>query len=323
MPAARISGFPGIDVFLILLNTLLVTLNYLTKSSSVNVFFSDNDCNDDEKYKKFSNFNTHLILASRIPSKMLYAFKVTTFLGKYWKKCESIGLANKCHIEYCFVTEITQFIKFLNFERSDECIDFTMIITSRNNAPISNYGGGFRCKSEYPWCIIEIMTRAGVSMHFAFFSEAFCTIIVLLQICLSFYRLKLEEKKILYSLHVEKATGSWYQRRKINNNPNIHICENVYFFGGKLYSTNANIMICITCILILIFTPEMTFLFMLDAESIHFFLDKSNIYCLQPTRIMTRAGVSMHFAFFSEAFCTIIVLLQICLRYLRTLKSLP
>ncbi|KAF0760009.1 non-lysosomal glucosylceramidase, partial [Aphis craccivora] len=28
-------------------------------------------------------------------------------------------------------------------------------ITSRNNAPISNYGGGFRCKSEYPWCIVE------------------------------------------------------------------------------------------------------------------------------------------------------------------------
>ncbi|KAF0713166.1 Uncharacterized protein FWK35_00024538 [Aphis craccivora] len=27
--------------------------------------------------------------------------------------------------------------------------------TIRNNAPISNYGGGFRCKSEYPWCIIE------------------------------------------------------------------------------------------------------------------------------------------------------------------------
>ncbi|KAF0752427.1 Uncharacterized protein FWK35_00034117, partial [Aphis craccivora] len=27
-------------------------------------------------------------------------------------------------------------------------------ITSRNNAQISNFGGGFRCKSEYPWCII-------------------------------------------------------------------------------------------------------------------------------------------------------------------------
>ncbi|KAF0764853.1 Uncharacterized protein FWK35_00003934 [Aphis craccivora] len=41
-------------------------------------------------------------------------------------------------------------------ERSDECIDFTMIITSRNNAPISNFGGGFQCKSEYPGCIIEV-----------------------------------------------------------------------------------------------------------------------------------------------------------------------
>ncbi|KAF0697785.1 Uncharacterized protein FWK35_00036475, partial [Aphis craccivora] len=44
----------------------------------------------------------------------------------------------------------------INSERSDECIDFTIIITSRNNAPISIYGGGFRCKSEYPWCIIEV-----------------------------------------------------------------------------------------------------------------------------------------------------------------------
>ncbi|KAE9531405.1 hypothetical protein AGLY_010611, partial [Aphis glycines] len=50
-------------------------------------------------------------------------------------------------------------------ERSDECIDFTMMyvfffvsgysVTSRNNASISNFGGGFRWKSEYPWCIIE------------------------------------------------------------------------------------------------------------------------------------------------------------------------
>ncbi|KAF0772487.1 Uncharacterized protein FWK35_00003639 [Aphis craccivora] len=51
-------------------------------------------------------------------------------------------------------------ILYINSERSDECIDFTMIcfffITSRNNAPISNFGGGFRCKSEYPWCIIQI-----------------------------------------------------------------------------------------------------------------------------------------------------------------------
>ncbi|KAE9545428.1 hypothetical protein AGLY_000971 [Aphis glycines] len=42
-------------------------------------------------------------------------------------------------------------------ERSDECIDFTMIITSRNNASISNFGGGSRWQSEYPWCIIEFL----------------------------------------------------------------------------------------------------------------------------------------------------------------------
>ncbi|KAF0769312.1 Uncharacterized protein FWK35_00000742 [Aphis craccivora] len=54
------------------------------------------------------------------------------------------------------VTEKRKFSLKTNSERSDECIDFTMIITSRNNAPISNYGGGFRCKSEYPWCIIEV-----------------------------------------------------------------------------------------------------------------------------------------------------------------------
>ncbi|KAF0751220.1 Uncharacterized protein FWK35_00019555 [Aphis craccivora] len=47
----------------------------------------------------------------------------------------------------------------LDSERSEECIDFTMIITSRNNAPISNFGGGFRSKSEYPWCIIKVKSK--------------------------------------------------------------------------------------------------------------------------------------------------------------------
>ncbi|KAF0712155.1 Uncharacterized protein FWK35_00028927 [Aphis craccivora] len=58
-----------------------------------------------------------------------------------------------------------------NSERSEECIDFTMMCVfffvfvsvysrnSRNNAPISNYGDGFRCKSEYPWCIIEVKSE--------------------------------------------------------------------------------------------------------------------------------------------------------------------
>ncbi|KAF0765580.1 Uncharacterized protein FWK35_00026810 [Aphis craccivora] len=53
-------------------------------------------------------------------------------------------------------SKITLLCTILDSERSKECIDFTMIITSRNNAPISNYGGGFLCKSEYPWCIIEV-----------------------------------------------------------------------------------------------------------------------------------------------------------------------
>ncbi|KAE9532118.1 hypothetical protein AGLY_010320 [Aphis glycines] len=50
----------------------------------------------------------------------------------------------------------TKDTSILDSERSDECIDFTMITTSRNNASISNFGGGFRWKSEYPWCIIQV-----------------------------------------------------------------------------------------------------------------------------------------------------------------------
>ncbi|KAF0756206.1 Uncharacterized protein FWK35_00018795 [Aphis craccivora] len=34
-------------------------------------------------------------------------------------------------------------------------------ITSRNNASISNFGGGFRWKSEYPWCIIKVKKKRG------------------------------------------------------------------------------------------------------------------------------------------------------------------
>ncbi|KAE9535837.1 hypothetical protein AGLY_007738 [Aphis glycines] len=64
----------------------------------------------------------------------------------------------KISTQYIVLLSMTkwQLDLFKDSERSDECIDFIMIITSRNNAPISNYGGGFRCKSEYPWCIIEV-----------------------------------------------------------------------------------------------------------------------------------------------------------------------
>ncbi|KAE9536738.1 hypothetical protein AGLY_006971 [Aphis glycines] len=78
------------------------------------------------------------------------------------------------HNAVCFTAAKIEFIFFqkripiLDSERSDECIDFTMMyifflfvfvsvysITSRNNASISNFGSGFRWKSKYPWCIIE------------------------------------------------------------------------------------------------------------------------------------------------------------------------
>ncbi|KAF0731996.1 Uncharacterized protein FWK35_00039082 [Aphis craccivora] len=32
-------------------------------------------------------------------------------------------------------------------------------ITSRNNAPISNFEGGLQCKSEYSWCIIQVKSK--------------------------------------------------------------------------------------------------------------------------------------------------------------------
>ncbi|KAF0753059.1 Uncharacterized protein FWK35_00017543 [Aphis craccivora] len=32
-------------------------------------------------------------------------------------------------------------------------------ITSQNNVPISNFGGGFRWKSEYPWRSIEVKSK--------------------------------------------------------------------------------------------------------------------------------------------------------------------
>ncbi|KAF0772906.1 Uncharacterized protein FWK35_00001907 [Aphis craccivora] len=59
----------------------------------------------------------------------------------------------------CHNHDFSLCLDILDSERRDEYIDFTMIITSRNNAPISNCGGGFRCKSEYPWCIIGIKSK--------------------------------------------------------------------------------------------------------------------------------------------------------------------
>ncbi|KAF0751664.1 Uncharacterized protein FWK35_00023642 [Aphis craccivora] len=84
---------------------------------------------------------------------------------------------------------------YLNSERSDECIDFTMMcffffcvcvqLTSRNNAPISNFGGDFRCKSEYPWCIIEVKILKKMTENGNFYAKPvfdqidFCFMVVI------------------------------------------------------------------------------------------------------------------------------------------------
>ncbi|KAF0766774.1 Uncharacterized protein FWK35_00015203 [Aphis craccivora] len=44
-------------------------------------------------------------------------------------------------------------------EASAQFLNSYSSITSRNNAPVSNYGGGFRFKSEYHWCIIEVKSK--------------------------------------------------------------------------------------------------------------------------------------------------------------------
>ncbi|KAF0760405.1 Uncharacterized protein FWK35_00013759, partial [Aphis craccivora] len=64
-------------------------------------------------------------------------------------------LSKKYKLPHDTVSLTKTFVKLRNSERSEECIDFTMMcvffvfvsvysITSRNNTPISNYGGGFR-----------------------------------------------------------------------------------------------------------------------------------------------------------------------------------
>ncbi|KAF0686484.1 Uncharacterized protein FWK35_00030458, partial [Aphis craccivora] len=88
-----------------------------------------------------------------------------TVANNTWKRYTS-------HFELHVIDHKNNFLSdVLDSERSEECIDFTMMcvfffffvsvysITSRNNAPISKYGGGFRCKSEYSWCIIEVKKK--------------------------------------------------------------------------------------------------------------------------------------------------------------------
>ncbi|KAF0759922.1 hypothetical protein FWK35_00020010 [Aphis craccivora] len=58
--------------------------------------------------------------------------------------CQKLTKYAKLNSKFVFICMLSMPGKFTsidNSERSEECIDFTMIITSRNNAPISNYRG--------------------------------------------------------------------------------------------------------------------------------------------------------------------------------------
>ncbi|KAF0757495.1 Uncharacterized protein FWK35_00023702 [Aphis craccivora] len=71
--------------------------------------------------------------------------------------CSKIAGLTYKQIKHCLRPSKNSARNFLDFERSDECIDFTVIITYRNNAPFSNFEGGlFRRPSEYPWYTIEV-----------------------------------------------------------------------------------------------------------------------------------------------------------------------
>ncbi|KAF0771230.1 Uncharacterized protein FWK35_00001959 [Aphis craccivora] len=97
---------------------------------------------------QFMIYNIKLYIHPKFDFYFLYIKKCCFFNDIIWV----MGIINP--------KKQTNIYRRLDCERSDECIDFTMMfITSRNNAPISNFGCGFRCKSEYPWCIIEFKSK--------------------------------------------------------------------------------------------------------------------------------------------------------------------
>ncbi|KAF0770712.1 Uncharacterized protein FWK35_00004737, partial [Aphis craccivora] len=102
------------------------------------------------------------------------------FVDKIKQNLSYNYVSQQHNIEYDYLLEFQIIIRYfhliflndsivLDSKRSDECIDFKMMCvffcvsvyskTSRNNTQISNSGGGFRCKSEYPWCIIEVKNK--------------------------------------------------------------------------------------------------------------------------------------------------------------------
>ncbi|KAE9529733.1 hypothetical protein AGLY_011829 [Aphis glycines] len=108
---------------------------------------------------------------------------ITKFICTYISIGKVIEIIRTAYEEFCIKFKLKLYkLKILRLildsERSNECIDFTMIITSRNRffGEISNFGGGFRWKSEYPWCIIEFEFIRNMSKlrKFAIPKESIC-----------------------------------------------------------------------------------------------------------------------------------------------------
>ncbi|KAF0766302.1 Uncharacterized protein FWK35_00004033 [Aphis craccivora] len=86
------------------------------------------------------------ILLIWLVKKMAYADKSSPF---------------RIHLMYSRAVSTYSTYPLLDSERSDECVDFTMmcVITTRNNDSILNFRDSFRWQNEYPWCIIEVKSK--------------------------------------------------------------------------------------------------------------------------------------------------------------------
>ncbi|KAF0765685.1 Uncharacterized protein FWK35_00004887 [Aphis craccivora] len=108
------------------------------------------------KIEYLDHFTTDLGYVRSIPSSFLTII-VFSFLQHCDRHCDCGHFMQTAEFRNLFIIVIILITnEFLKFNESAYIPSQVRIITSRNNAPISNYGGGFRCKSEYPWCIIKV-----------------------------------------------------------------------------------------------------------------------------------------------------------------------
>ncbi|KAE9537268.1 hypothetical protein AGLY_006291 [Aphis glycines] len=128
---------------------------------STQLKYNDNEVNKDHELDSLQ----YIIFKSDI-AKVPTIFLQQAFNGLDFKNENETNIYTKSLILNLILISIIKILdyilKVVDSERSEECIDFTMMyvfffvfffasvysITSRNNAPISNYGGGFRCKSK-------------------------------------------------------------------------------------------------------------------------------------------------------------------------------